>query len=37
MYPLSIVTLLMAIHDDHRAARYLLPLPVVGACPFTTC
>jgi disulfide bond formation protein DsbB len=31
MYPLSILTLLMAIHDDHRAARYLLPLPVVGA------
>jgi len=31
MYPLSILTLLMAIHDHHRAARYLLPLPVVGA------
>jgi disulfide bond formation protein DsbB len=31
MYPLSILTLLMAVHDDHRAARYLLPLPVVGA------
>ena len=31
MYPLSILTVLMAIHDDHRAARYLLPLPVVGA------
>ncbi len=31
MYPLSILTLLMATHDDHRAARYLLPLPVVGA------
>src|SRR5438093_1071490 len=31
MYPLSILTLLMAIQDDHRAARYLLPLPVVGA------
>src|SRR5947207_5560682 len=31
MYPLSILTLLMAIHDDHRAASYLLPLPVVGA------
>jgi hypothetical protein len=29
MYPLSILTLLMASHDDHR--RYLLPLPVVGA------
>jgi len=31
MYPLSILTLLMAIAGDHRAARYLLPLPVVGA------
>ena len=31
MYPLSILTLLMAVHDDHRAARYLLPLPVVGS------
>jgi disulfide bond formation protein DsbB len=31
MYPLSILTLLMAVHDDHRAAGYLLPLPVVGA------
>jgi disulfide bond formation protein DsbB len=31
MYPLSILTLLMAISDDNRAARYLLPLPVVGA------
>src|SRR5947207_5124403 len=31
MYPLSITTLLMAITGDHRAARYLLPLPVVGA------
>jgi disulfide bond formation protein DsbB len=31
MYPLSIVTLLAALADDHRAARYLLPLPVVGA------
>jgi disulfide bond formation protein DsbB len=31
MYPLSIITLLMALADDHRAARYLLPLPVVGA------
>ena len=30
MYPLSITALLMAIADDHRAARYLLPLPVVG-------
>jgi disulfide bond formation protein DsbB len=32
MYPLSILLLLMALAGDHRAARYLLPLPVVGAC-----
>lgn len=31
MYPLAIVTLLMALANDHRAARYLLPLPVIGA------
>ena len=31
MYPLSILTLFLALHGDHRAARYLLPLPVVGA------
>jgi len=31
MYPLSIVTLLAALFDDPRVARYLLPLPVVGA------
>ena len=31
MYPLSIATLLAALFDDHRAARYLLPLPIVGA------
>ena len=31
MYPLSILTLLLAWRGDHRAARYLLPLPVVGA------
>jgi disulfide bond formation protein DsbB len=31
MYPLSIITLLAAIFDDPRVARYLLPLPVVGA------
>ena len=31
MYPLSVVTLLMALANDHRAARYLLPLPAVGA------
>jgi len=32
MYPLSIVTLLAALRGDFRVARYLLPLPVVGAC-----
>jgi len=31
MYPLAITTLLAALFDDPRAARYLLPLPVVGA------
>jgi disulfide bond formation protein DsbB len=31
MYPLSIVTLLAALADDRRVARYLLPLPLVGA------
>jgi disulfide bond formation protein DsbB len=31
MYPLSILLLLMASRADNRAARYLLPLPVVGA------
>jgi disulfide bond formation protein DsbB len=31
MYPLSITTLLVALANDHRASRYLLPLPVVGA------
>ncbi len=31
MFPLSIMTLLMALANDHRAARYLLPLPIVGA------
>ena len=31
MYPLALLTLLLAIAGDHRAARYLLPLPVVGA------
>jgi disulfide bond formation protein DsbB len=31
MYPLSILTLLTAARGDNRAARYLLPLPVVGA------
>jgi disulfide bond formation protein DsbB len=31
MYPLSIVALLAALAGDHRVARYLLPLPIVGA------
>ena len=31
MYPLSILTLFIAARGDNRAARYLLPLPVVGA------
>jgi disulfide bond formation protein DsbB len=31
MYPLSILLLLMAARGDNRAARYLFPLPVVGA------
>jgi disulfide bond formation protein DsbB len=31
MYPLSITTLLAALYDDPRAARYLLPLPIAGA------
>ncbi len=30
-YPLSLVTLLAALAGDFRVARYLLPLPVVGA------
>jgi disulfide bond formation protein DsbB len=35
MYPLSIILLLAAIAGDHRVARYLLPLPIVGACVST--
>jgi disulfide bond formation protein DsbB len=31
MYPLSILTLLLACRGDYRGARYILPLPVVGA------
>ena len=31
MYPLSILTLLVAVRADNRVARYLLPLPIVGA------
>jgi disulfide bond formation protein DsbB len=32
MYPLSLLTLFLAVHRDNRAARYLLPFPVIGAC-----
>jgi disulfide bond formation protein DsbB len=32
MYPMSILTLEMAWRNDNRAARYLFPLPIVGAC-----
>jgi disulfide bond formation protein DsbB len=32
MYPLSLLALIAAVHGDHRVARYLLPIPVVGAC-----
>jgi disulfide bond formation protein DsbB len=31
MYPLALLTLLMALAGDHRAARYLIPFPVIGA------
>jgi disulfide bond formation protein DsbB len=31
MYPLAIITLPIAIANDYRAARYLLPLPILGA------
>src|SRR4051794_41599255 len=31
MYPLSLLTLFLAVHRDNRAARYLLPFPVIGA------
>ena len=31
MYPLTIVTLLAALANDRHVARYLLPLPLVGA------
>ena len=31
MYPLSILTLMGALIDDRRMARYLLPFPVIGA------
>ena len=31
MYPLTIITLLAALANDRGVARYLLPLPLVGA------
>ena len=31
MYPLAITTLFAALYNDQRVARYLLPLPVIGA------
>ena len=32
MYPLSLLTLFLAWHNDNRAARYLIPFPIVGGC-----
>ncbi len=32
MYPLSILLLLVALRGDNRAARYLVALPIGGAC-----
>ncbi|HKI92238.1 MAG TPA: disulfide bond formation protein B [Gaiellaceae bacterium] len=31
MYPLALLTLFLAFHGDNRAARYLVPFPIVGA------
>ncbi|MEI8104462.1 MAG: disulfide bond formation protein B [Actinomycetes bacterium] len=31
MYPVSVIALLAALANDHRVARYLLSLPIVGA------
>ena len=31
MYPLALTTLFAAVANDHRVARYLLPLPLAGA------
>jgi len=31
MYPLTIISLLAALANDRRVARYLLPLPLIGA------
>jgi disulfide bond formation protein DsbB len=30
MYPLSLLLLFLAAHGDNRAARYLVPFPVIG-------
>jgi disulfide bond formation protein DsbB len=30
MFPLAVTSLLAAVFDDRRAARYLLPLPLIG-------
>jgi len=32
MYPLSLLLLFAAFHNDYRVTRYLLPIPAVGAC-----
>jgi disulfide bond formation protein DsbB len=32
MYPLSLITLITAVRGEFRIAKYVLPLPVVGAC-----
>lgn len=32
MYPMSLLTLLAAVRNDHRIATYLLPFPVIGTC-----
>jgi disulfide bond formation protein DsbB len=32
MYPLSLLLLFAAAHGDYKFARYLVPLPLVGAC-----
>ena len=31
MYPLSLLTLFAAFHNDYRFARYFLPFPIIGA------
>jgi disulfide bond formation protein DsbB len=32
MYPLSLLLLFAAYHGDYKFARYLIPIPLVGAC-----